>query len=93
MYYTAAILYFGAEFTRVYAEYTGARIEPADYAVYVEQQEKEKIVTVLPETAKPDAEVIVKPEPTPKQKTKTTSKSTEKDTVKAKPKPKNNNKK
>jgi len=61
VYYTAAILYFGAEFTRVYAEYTGARIEPADYAVYVEQQEKERIVTVLPETAKPDTSVMVDP--------------------------------
>lgn len=76
VYYTAAILYFGAEFTRVYAEYTGARIEPADYAVYVEQHEKEKDVAVLPETAKPDAEVIVLPEskPTPKPKAKSTGK-------------------
>ncbi|MCF6131293.1 YihY/virulence factor BrkB family protein [Flavobacterium wongokense] len=69
VYYTAAILYFGAEFTRVYAEYMGAKIEPADYAVYVEQQEKEKDVAVLPDTAKPDAEVIVKPEPKPVPKT------------------------
>ena len=60
VYYTAAILYFGAEFTKVYAEFMGARIEPADYAVYVEQYEKEKEVDILPETAKPDAEVIVK---------------------------------
>ena len=60
VYYTAAILYFGAEFTKVYAEFMGARIEPADYAVYVEQYEKEKVVAILPETAKPDAEVIVK---------------------------------
>jgi membrane protein len=93
VYYTAAILYFGAVFTRVYAEYLGAKIEPADYAVYVEQHEKEKEVAVLPGTAKPDAEVIVKPKPTPKKKTKTASKTTEKDTVKSKPKSKNNNKK
>ena len=53
VYYTAAILYFGAEFTRVYAEFTGARIEPADYAVYVEQREKERTVAVLPNTAEP----------------------------------------
>ncbi|MDI1254843.1 MAG: YihY/virulence factor BrkB family protein [Flavobacterium sp.] len=53
VYYTAAILYFGAEFTRVYAEFSGARIEPADYAVYVEQHEKERNVTILPNTAKP----------------------------------------
>lgn len=60
VYYTAAILYFGAEFTKVYAEYMGARIEPADYAVYVEQYEKEKEVKILPDTAQPDPEVIVK---------------------------------
>ncbi len=87
VYYTAAILYFGAVFTRVYAEYLGARIEPADFAVYVEQLEKEKDVVVLPETAKPDAEVIVKPEPKPEPK------PVAKSTVKAKPKPKKNDKK
>lgn len=68
VYYTAAILYFGAEFTRVYAEYLGAKIEPADYAVYVEQKEKEKDVVILPDTAKPDAAVIVEPEHKPKRK-------------------------
>lgn len=48
VYYTAAILYFGAEFTRVYVDFKGARISPADYAVYVEQKEYEKEVSVLP---------------------------------------------
>ncbi|GAB3337629.1 YihY/virulence factor BrkB family protein [Larkinella ripae] len=48
IYYTAAILYFGAEFTRVYAELYGIKIEPADYAVYVEQQEKERDVNAIP---------------------------------------------
>ncbi len=48
VYYTAAILYFGAEFTRVYVDYTGARIQPSDHAVYVEQHEIEKEVSVLP---------------------------------------------
>ena len=62
VYYTAAILYFGAQFTKTYAEYTGARIEPADYAVYVEQFEKEKIVKVLPNTEKPDPEVVFETE-------------------------------
>jgi len=73
VYYTAAILYFGAEFTRVYAEYLGARIEPAVYAVYVEQLEKEKEVVVLPETARPDESVIIKPgsKASPKKKTPT----------------------
>lgn len=48
VYYTAAILYFGAEFTQVYAEKYGKRIEPADYAVHLEQKEIEREVKVLP---------------------------------------------
>ncbi len=48
VYYTAAILYFGAEFTRVYADHIGARIEPAEYAVYVEEHERERDVDVIP---------------------------------------------
>lgn len=48
VYYTAAILYFGAEFTKCYAEHIGAKIEPADYAVYVEQHELERANGVLP---------------------------------------------
>lgn len=48
VYYTAAILYFGAEFTQVYAEKHGGRIEPASYAVYIVQSEEEKNVKVLP---------------------------------------------
>lgn len=48
VYYTAAILYFGAEFTRVYAEFIGAKIQPADYAVYVEQHELERAHVAIP---------------------------------------------
>ncbi|MDF3077128.1 MAG: hypothetical protein K0S09_1017 [Sphingobacteriaceae bacterium] len=48
IYYTSAILYFGAEFTQVYTEYTCGVIEPADYAVHVEQVEKERKVSELP---------------------------------------------
>ena len=48
VYYTAAILYFGAEFTRVYADFIGLRIEPAEYAVYVEQTEREMDKAVIP---------------------------------------------
>ncbi len=48
VYYTAAILYFGAEFTRAYADYKGVKLEPADYAVHVEEKETEKDVDVLP---------------------------------------------
>jgi membrane protein len=48
IYYTAAILYVGAEYTQVFAEAIGSRIEPADYAVYIRQTEVEKVVACLP---------------------------------------------
>jgi membrane protein len=48
IYYTSALLYLGAEFTQVYAEFTGCKIEPAEYAVAVEQKEVERVVTTLP---------------------------------------------
>lgn len=48
IYYTAAILYFGAEFTQAYANHFGIKIEPADYAVYVEQTERERDVATIP---------------------------------------------
>ncbi len=48
VYFTSAILYLGAEFTQVYSEASGAVVAPEDYAVHVEQKEKEKEVAVLP---------------------------------------------
>jgi membrane protein len=48
VYYTSAILYFGAEFTQSYTEFTRAKIKPADYAVHVEQKEIEKGVNTFP---------------------------------------------
>jgi membrane protein len=48
IYYTSAILYIGAEFTQVYAEAIGSHIEPAEYAVHVQQTEVERTVTKLP---------------------------------------------
>ena len=42
IYYSAIILYFGAEFTKSYALQYGAPIHPSQYAVAVEQVEKEK---------------------------------------------------
>jgi membrane protein len=39
VYYSAAILYFGAEFTRAYVQHFGARIYPNEYAVWVKQVE------------------------------------------------------
>ncbi|MXV49744.1 YihY family inner membrane protein [Pedobacter sp. HMF7647] len=47
IYYTSAILYFGAEFTQVYAESTCDSIEPEDYAVHIDQVEREKDVDTL----------------------------------------------
>jgi membrane protein len=48
IYYTAAILYFGAEFTRAYADFYGIKIEPAEFAVHIEQTEKAKDVKAVP---------------------------------------------
>jgi membrane protein len=48
IYYTAAILYIGAEFTQVYAEANCSHIEPADYAVHIQQTEIEREVDKLP---------------------------------------------
>ena len=48
IYYTAAILYMGAEFTQVYAEAVGSKIEPAEYAVHIRQSEVEVEVKKLP---------------------------------------------
>lgn len=64
IYYTAAILYIGAEFTQVYAEAIGSRIEPAEYAVAVKQTEVELEVTKLP-TQNPEIKGDLKPEEKP----------------------------
>jgi len=48
IYYTSAILYIGAEFTQVYAEARGSQIEPAEYAVAVQQTEVLRDVKKLP---------------------------------------------
>lgn len=48
VYYTSAILFFGAEFTQVFADCFGEKIKPASYAVHVVQVEEEKKVAVLP---------------------------------------------
>jgi membrane protein len=41
VYYSAMILYFGAVFTKVYAQYTGHDIHPSQYAVFVRYVETE----------------------------------------------------
>lgn len=52
IYYTAAILYIGASFTRAYTEFRGRRIAPAEFAVHVEERETEKDVDRLPPAVK-----------------------------------------
>lgn len=54
VYYTAAILYIGASFTRAYTESRGRRIAPAEFAVHVEEKETEKSVDHLPPAIKGD---------------------------------------
>lgn len=48
VYYSSAILFFGAEFTQVYADCYGGKIRPASYAIHILQVEKEIKVNVLP---------------------------------------------
>ncbi|MDB5243448.1 MAG: ribonuclease, partial [Spirosoma sp.] len=48
IYYTAAILYFGAEFTLAYANHFGIKIKPAKNAVYIERIEREREVEIIP---------------------------------------------
>ncbi|MBV8255024.1 MAG: YihY/virulence factor BrkB family protein [Chitinophaga sp.] len=40
VYYSAAILYFGAVFTRVWVQYFGSRIYPNDYAIWIREVEE-----------------------------------------------------
>lgn len=52
VYYTAVILYFGAEFTKVYAINHGSKILPNDYAVWVTVKEEEQPDKPLDEVKK-----------------------------------------
>jgi membrane protein len=47
IYYSAVILYFGAEFTKTYAANYGSRIYPSQYAVWIKQVEVEEGKTSL----------------------------------------------
>jgi membrane protein len=42
VYYSAVILYFGAEFTKIYATQYGSKILPNNYAVWIKQVEVEE---------------------------------------------------
>ena len=69
IYYTSVILYLGAEFTRYYADHFGIKIEPAEYAVFVLQQEVEKEGPQLPSFKDPEEVKIIK-QPTVKSSKK-----------------------
>jgi len=56
IYYSAVILYFGAEFTKAYALETGAKIFPTEYAVAVEQKEIESENSTVVPSDKPQVE-------------------------------------
>ncbi len=56
VYYTAAILYFGAVYTREYATYHGVSIEPSEFAVHVELTETEREVKEIPAAPLTDEE-------------------------------------
>ncbi|MGC4101605.1 YihY/virulence factor BrkB family protein [Ferruginibacter sp.] len=64
VYYSAAILYFGAVFTHVYAVYTGSAILPNNYAVWVQQVEVE---SVKPVHEQPAEKKVIKTSETPPQ--------------------------
>ncbi len=53
VYYASAILYLGAEFTQAYAEASGGKIKPAEYAVHIEHREVESKVETLPKQHPP----------------------------------------
>jgi membrane protein len=52
VYYSSIILYFGAEFTKVYARMFGESILPNSYAVRVEKREIEREPARTTETVK-----------------------------------------
>ncbi|MEI5985248.1 MULTISPECIES: YihY/virulence factor BrkB family protein [Sphingobacterium] len=59
VYYTAAILYFGAIFTREYATFKNYPIEPSEYAVHVEVKEIERNVKEIPPAPLTTDETVV----------------------------------
>lgn len=57
VYYSSIILYFGATFTKAYAQFTGSHIYPSDYAVWIQQVELESNTSLQQQ----DTAVIEKP--------------------------------
>ncbi|QEC69394.1 YihY/virulence factor BrkB family protein [Panacibacter ginsenosidivorans] len=58
VYYSAIILYFGAAFTRVYAQHTGNHIFPTSYAVFIQEIEVENKHAL--DEQSPEVKTIVK---------------------------------
>lgn len=56
VYYIAAILYFGAVYTREYATYKGVPIEPSEHAVHIEIKEVERENGTIPPAPLTDEE-------------------------------------
>ena len=59
VYYTAAILYFGAIFTREFSTFHGISIEPSEYAVHVELKEIERNVSEIPPAPLTEEERVI----------------------------------
>ncbi|MES1217340.1 MAG: YihY/virulence factor BrkB family protein [Bacteroidota bacterium] len=57
VYYSAMILYFGAVFTHVYVVYTGSKIYPNNYAVWVQEIEVESAKSIQHQ---PEAKAVIK---------------------------------
>jgi membrane protein len=51
VYYSSIILYFGAAFTKVFAQYRGRNIYPNDYAVWIQQVDMETTNASMPQQA------------------------------------------
>ena len=73
VYYSSIILYFGAAFTRNYAQTIGRHIYPNDYAVYIQQVEVEtkdslQSINTDKQVKEADTEVHTQTEPAPANK-------------------------
>lgn len=60
VYYSSVILYYGAEFTKVYANLYGGKIKPSEFAVFIEKKE---IKVDHPVLAKATQEIVIEKVP------------------------------
>lgn len=63
VYYSAQILFFGAEMTQAYAKMKGVKVSPKEHAEIADETSKETSPT-KPEPAKPTHEPVYRPRPT-----------------------------